>query len=179
MLKQSYLRAMAHETISNKSFAVANEAYTMDQAPTRYRRAFLSHSHLDRELALGLKKDLAKRGVSLYIDWLDLTMPDSTNIETARKIQEAIKEADYFLYLVTANALNSKWCPWELGCADGFGKTKTIYIVPTVDDSNVERGKEYLGLYNILEWDTFRGEYMEQNKMQVRSAFRPGRIVYG
>lgn len=118
-----------------------------------HRRAFLSHSHLDQELALGLRRKLSEAGVSLYIDWLDLTMPARTNVETARKIQEAISTCDYFLYLVTANSSKSIWCPWELGYADGIKRElrDRIYVVPTIGDDNIERGKEYLGLYRVMD----------------------------
>lgn len=121
-------------------------------AMSSHRRAFLSHSHLDQELALGLKRMFAKVGVGLYIDWLDLTMPAATNVETARKIQEAIRQSDYFLYLVTSNSSKSIWCPWELGYADGMGTLQgKIYVVPTIGDDEVEYGKEYLGLYRIMD----------------------------
>ena len=118
-----------------------------------HRRAFLSHSHLDQELALGLKRKFASAGITLYIDWLDLTMPAQTNVETARKIQEAISTCVYFLYLVTANSSKSIWCPWELGYADGIkrGLRDRIYVVPTIGDDNIERGKEYLGLYRVMD----------------------------
>jgi hypothetical protein len=40
---------------------------------------FLSHSHLDRELALGVINLLATRGISVYVDWSDTGMPKITD----------------------------------------------------------------------------------------------------
>lgn len=94
-IRQSELRAEARM----QKFA-GTEALTESSrrfsAMRSHKRAFLSHSHLDQELALGLKMMFDKVGVGLYIDWLDLTMPAATNVETARKIQEAIRQSDYF-----------------------------------------------------------------------------------
>ena len=131
---------------------VLTESQRQFSAMRSHKRAFLSHSHLDQELALGLKRMFSRVGVGLYIDWLDLTMPATTKVETARKIQEAIRQSDYFLYLVTYNSSKSIWCPWELGYADGMGTLQgNIYVVPTIGDDNVEYGKEYLGLYRVMD----------------------------
>ena len=112
-IRQSELRTEARMQKFAGTEALT-ESSRQFSATRSHRRAFLSHSHLDQELALGLKRMFDKLGVRLYIDWLDLTMPAATNVETARKIQEAIRQSDYFLYLVTSNS--SKWAmpmAWE------------------------------------------------------------------
>ncbi|RZI86777.1 MAG: hypothetical protein EOP38_00320 [Rubrivivax sp.] len=53
--------------------------------------AFLSHSHLDRNLAEGLQILLKEQGWDLYIDWQDTTMPDTPDRQTAQNIQSRIK----------------------------------------------------------------------------------------
>ena len=151
-IRQSDLRAEAQMQKSAGTEALLTESVRQFSAKRSHRRAFLSHSHLDQELALGLRSLFAKVGVGLYIDWLDLTMPAATNVETARKIQEAIRQSDYFLYLVTSNSSKSIWCPWELGYADGMGTLQgKIYVVPTMGEDEVEYGKEYLGLYRVMD----------------------------
>ena len=124
-------------------------------------RAFLSHSHLDRDLALGLAEELHTYGVKLYIDWLDFAMLAKTEVATAKRIQEKIKASDYFLFLATENSLSSQWCPWELGYADGLIKHGNIYIVPTEDARNINYGKEYMGLYNVLEQFVSEGKRLK------------------
>lgn len=155
-IRESDLREMARMQ-KFAAYEVLAESHKL-KARISHKRAFLSHSHLDQELAMGLKRKLASTGITLYIDWLDLTMPARTNVETARKIQEAISSCDYFLYLVTANSSKSIWCPWELGYADGIKRMSRnqIYVVPTIGDDNLERGKEYLGLYRVM--DMYRKE---------------------
>lgn len=81
--------------------------------------AFLSHSHKDAQLALGLQALLNDQGWDVYIDWQDQTMPDKPDTETALNIKSAIVRADWFLFLATQHSTTSRWCPWEIGFADG------------------------------------------------------------
>ena len=114
-----------------------------------HRTAFLCHSHLDERLVMGLIVEFSRRGVKLYVDWLDASMPEIPNKETAENLQKRIKQADMFLFLATKNSMNSRWCPWEIGYADGIGKVP--HILPTVDQYSVTYGSEYLELYPRIE----------------------------
>lgn len=115
------------------------------------RTAFLCHSHVDRELAVGLQTKLREQGFDLYIDWQDLTMPATPNAETAAKIRSRIATCDWFLFLATASSTASRWCPWELGYADGKKSDDKIAIVPTRDQQSVTHGNEYLQLYRYID----------------------------
>jgi hypothetical protein len=112
--------------------------------------AFLCHSHRDANLAEGLQALLAEQGVELYIDWKDASMPPDPNRETASRIQHRIKVCDWFLFLATANSMTSRWCPWELGYADGQKQPDRIAIVPT-SDSTSTHGNEYMQLYRRVD----------------------------
>lgn len=85
----------------------------------RKQTAFLSHSHQDSRLAKSLQAFLQAQGWAIYIDWEDTSMPDSPTRETAEKIQAKIRDLDWFLFLGTQNSMRSRWCPWEIGYADG------------------------------------------------------------
>lgn len=113
--------------------------------------AFLSHSHKDSILALGLQELLNSQGWDVYIDWQDQTMPDMPDVETAFNIKAAIVRADWFLFLATQNSVTSRWCPWEIGFADGKKPHDRIAIVPTVDTLGHFYGNEYLKLYNKID----------------------------
>jgi hypothetical protein len=121
-----------------------------------WRTAFLCHSHKDRDVALGLKALLESQGASLYIDWLDEEMPETPNQETAKRIRAKIVDSDLFLFLATPNSMASRWCPWEIGYADGKKPIDAIVIVPTKDDTGHYYGNEYLQLYRRLEASTLR-----------------------
>jgi len=143
------LEVYAREYGLIKRAASLNEAKAAQQ-----ETAFLCHSHKDRERAKGLQVYLEKMGWNVYIDWEDSTMPDTPNSETADKIQRKIRDADWFLFLVTPNSTASRWCPWEIGFADGVKPRSTIVIVPTTDRSGSWYGNEYLQLYRSVDLTT-------------------------
>lgn len=113
--------------------------------------AFLSHSHKDATLVLGLQELLNNQGWDVYIDWQDQTMPDRPDAETAFNIKAAIVLADWFLFLATGNSMASRWCPWEIGFADGKKAHERIAIIPTQDSHGHFYGNEYLSLYNKID----------------------------
>lgn len=115
--------------------------------------AFLSHSHHDRLLAMGLAQLLEDAGWRVYIDWQDDSMPETPNQETAARIKGKIVESDYFLFLATANSMASRWCPWEIGYADGMKISDRILMVPTIDGWTTY-GNEYLDLYRTVDFST-------------------------
>lgn len=114
------------------------------------RTAFLCHSHQDALLAKGLARLLQNAGWRVYIDWTDATMPEKPNRETTRRIQQKIVDLDYFLFLATANSVASRWCPWEIGYADGKKQPDRILMVPTTDGVTTH-GNEYLQLYRRVD----------------------------
>lgn len=115
---------------------------------------------------------LEDAGANIYVDWADNTMPETPNRVTAEKIQNKILELDYFLFLATPNSLASRWCPWEIGYADGRKPTNQIIIIPTTDDSGRNHGNEYLDLYHRLDLDTL-GQLLVYRPGQLTGGFSP------
>jgi hypothetical protein len=113
--------------------------------------AFLCHSHKDQDLAKGLVTLLAEAGWRVYVDWADAEMPETPNRETAKKIQEKIVGLYYFLFLATANSMASRWCPWEIGYADGKKPLEQIFVIPTINGGRTH-GNEYLQLYRRIDF---------------------------
>lgn len=164
----SDLRSAASSRLHNFS-ALAN---SINEAKSRHlRTAFLCHSHKDRDLALGLKTIIEGQGGTLYIDWLDEEMPETPNRTTAQRIKGKIVESDLFMFLATPNSMVSRWCPWEIGYADGKKPIDSIVVVPTKDDAGRYYGNEYLQLYRRLEPSTYRASYWQPPAPTV---IRPG-----
>lgn len=113
--------------------------------------AFLSHSHKDRELVYRIQAFLRDNGWNVYVDWQDITMPEKTSHVTAKKIKDKVRKLDWFLYLATQNSATSRWCPWEIGYADGVKPISRIIVIPTTDSSGTTHGSEYLDLYNRID----------------------------
>ncbi len=140
-LQQFAIQIPLKESVNNLSVAKSMGRKT----------AFLSHSHKDKELALGLKNKLKQQNVEVYIDWEDEGMPDRPNQITAQQIKNKIFECHIFMFLVTQNSVVSRWCPWEIGFADGKKSYNQILVVPTIDDRGTYYGNEYLQIYYRLE----------------------------
>ena len=111
-------------------------------------KVFLSHSHKDKDLVKGLIELFDELGADLYIDWNDPSMPPVPDSETAENIVKRISERKKLLFLATPNSVDSRWCPWEIGVAQGF--SKEILIISTVDDDGDTIGSEYLDLYERI-----------------------------
>ena len=113
---------------------------------------FLSHSHLDKTIVSKIGLLFEKINAELYVDWLDKTLPESTNKSTAVTIKTKIKECHNFLFLATYHGLRSKWCNWELGIADTNQPNGNLAILPIGSKSGNWSGNEYLQLYPEMEF---------------------------
>lgn len=114
------------------------------------RTAFLCHSHRDAELVKGFVTTLSESGWRVYVDWKDATMPDRPDRQTASKLKQRIEGTTFFLFLATANSMSSRWCPWEIGYADGKKHINSILVCATTDGL-VTHGSEYLDLYRRID----------------------------
>lgn len=146
MIDQSSILAYSSRAEVRKSERIVEEARQAGK-----QTAFLSHSHKDSTLAKGLQGFLQSKGWLVYIDWEDMSMPSKPNRETAQKIKNKIKRFDWFFYLATANSASSRWCPWEIGYADGVKDIDKIVIIPTRDSAGRNHGNEYLDLYRNVD----------------------------
>lgn len=141
-ISQYDLRSAAARNISAK--ILRSKSYLQ-------KTGFLCHSHRDRELALGLQQWLKEQGMDLYIDWQDASMPERPDVTTAARIRSVIRGVDVFLLLATNDSMASRWCPWELGFADGVKQNEQIAIIATRDASGNYYGNEYLQLYRRID----------------------------
>ncbi len=136
--------------------AAANQATpvvarTLTEAKSKnLQTAFLCHSHRDADLVKGMANLLRETGWRVYIDWLDESMPEKPNRETAQKIKNKIVSLEFFIFLATANSMASRWCPWELGYADGKKDIDRILVIPTTDGTKTH-GNEYIELYRHID----------------------------
>ena len=136
---------------------------------------FLSHSHQDADMIVAAINFLLTLGASVYVDWLDSSMPKTTSGETATKIKAKIVECDRFVVLLSENSRDSKWVPWELGFADGVKEIQHIAIFPirrnqyTYDSAF--QGLEYMTLYPVIQEGT-----LKLTNETVPSVFPPPRL---
>lgn len=120
---------------------------------------FLSHSHSERDYVEKAVIFLRHIGIQVYVDWLDSSMPPLTNADTAKKLKEKIKECKKFILLASNNAINSKWCNWELGFGDAQKYIDHIALFPLAENSGTWEGSEYLKIYPRIEEGNYIAEY--------------------
>ncbi len=113
---------------------------------------FLSHCHTDKNIVEQAVAFLRTLNATIYVDWMDETMPETTSGKTATKIKERIKYNDKFILLATNQAIASKWCNWEIGIADATKLEKDkMCLLPLADNQGNWDGSEYLQIYPFAE----------------------------
>lgn len=114
---------------------------------------FLCHSFPDAELALGAKRLLEQRSLSVYVDWINDPQADRSKVTpaTAELLRTRMQACSSLVYAMSPTAPNSKWMPWELGYFDGL-RGSSIAIMPLLQaKTDTYLGQEYLGLYPTIE----------------------------
>lgn len=76
-------------------YATVNSSVRMFSESTSRTSVFLSHKHSDRDLLLRIKRLLESSGISVYIDWLDESMPKETRGETGSILKQTKSERRY------------------------------------------------------------------------------------
>lgn len=115
---------------------------------------FLSHSYLDAKVIEGLKNLLERKGLSVYVDWMENPELDRSHVtpETAEVLREAMKRSKSLLYAVSRNSTQSRWTPWELGYSDALhGRVAVLPISKGSGQETGYQGIEYLGLYPYID----------------------------
>lgn len=157
LIKESTLKSFSKK-YSQASLSVENKSYGLNfmLKPTSI---FLSHKHDDKEYLSNTIDFLEHFGVSIYVDWLDEEMPNTTSGETAKKIKDKIKQNDKFILLATEEAINSKWCNWELGLGDAEKYEENIALFPVEKDNRIYTGSEYLNIYPYIIYQDGSNKY--------------------
>ena len=112
---------------------------------------FISHKHDEKNEVKEAITLFHSLGVTVYVDWLDETMPAITTGRTAELIKQKIKTNKKFILLATDAAINSKWCNWELGYGDAHKFSDDIAIFPLEENNRAWSGSEYLQIYPYIE----------------------------
>lgn len=161
ILTQQYLQSEAEKRGINEysQKRVLNESYMQFSKSKENYDLFISHSYLDKKLVLTLVDLFSKAGYFVYVDWIDDVQLDRSNVTeaTAKFIKSRIKQCKGLSYISTVNATSSKWCPWELGIADGMLNEKAC-ILPVMKQGVSYNGQEYLGLYSYIEYEKRAGD---------------------
>ncbi|MBF0283775.1 MAG: tetratricopeptide repeat protein [Magnetococcales bacterium] len=104
-------------------------------------KVFLSHASEDKPLAEGLRRGLSEHGVEAWIDHRYLTGGD----DLPEEIKQQIDDADYFMVILSLDAMNSEWVAKETDWA--LARKDQLKIVPVTLGETVKPSlvKRFLG----------------------------------
>jgi hypothetical protein len=131
-----------------KAFSV-NESLNLGEKFEK--QIFLSYRRKDRQYVRPIVEILKKLGAKIYIDYLDESLPEKPNKETAAILRSCIQKSDKFILMATPNSSESKWIPWELGLGDGFLNYSNVAIMPITQYSNSWEEQEYYSIYGYIK----------------------------
>src|SRR5215211_5667549 len=88
---------------------------------------FVSYQHDDKTVARALAQGLEAEGLRVWIDENDLEVGGSL----IEQLATAVEGVDFFLALVSATSVNSRWCQKEVSMAltDGIGR-EGVKVIP-------------------------------------------------
>ena len=116
-------------------------------------KVFISHSYADSKFVEKLRTELIKNGIEVWIDKNILKVGDNI----AQKIDNALNEADYIIFVLSKESVNSKWVQLELSTTlNNEISREQLYIIPIIiDDCDIP-----FELKNRFYAD-FRGQFEE------------------
>lgn len=134
----------------------AQEAIIEHYQDSQETTVFISHKHDDLNDLKGVLGFLENTyNVKVYIDSQDLSMPKIASATTAYNIKQRIKQCDKFILLATNNAIESKWCNWELGFGDAQKYPEHIALFPMKPEGTLDsqyKGSEYMSIYPYITY---------------------------
>ena len=157
ILNEIFLRqrnVLAHSRFDSRETQILNENHQIFEKTKKYD-LFVSHSYLDKSLILSLVELFNEAGHSVYVDWINDPNIDRSKVnrQTAELLRTRMDECKGLAYIATSNIVSSRWCPWELGYADGKKNGKCA-ILPILKGNNSSyKGQEYLELYPYIDYE--------------------------
>ena len=129
-----------------------NDDFTKIRKENKKITVFLSHNNndiADIKETVGVIEMLENYGAKIYIDCTDDISPNNIG-NAAYRIKQKIQNCHKFILLATENAIESKWCNWELGIGDACKCIDNIAILPLIEEwksDNQYVGNDYLLVY--------------------------------
>lgn len=86
---------------------------------------FISHQQKDKDAARLIADYLINCGIDVYFDEYDLNINRSNPNSVVNAIKAGINKSTHLMCLLSENALQSKWVPWEVG----YGYNHNVFCV--------------------------------------------------
>lgn len=141
---------------------------------------FISHQRNDKTVAKAIADYILKAGVDVYFDEYDTSIDINNPKSVVKAIQNGIRRSTHMLCLLSNNAMQSKWMPWEIG----YGYDRTDLVGLTVKEISESTLPEYLQIIPILRGTKSLNEFLSrvcgistsqmiyENRMEAYSALQ-------
>lgn len=128
---------------------------------------FVSHNSKNEKQVVNFYKELNKKGLVAYIDWVNDKFDLKRkwcNATTAEIIKERIRQSNFVVLYITPEILDSQWCAWELGYADALKKKICLYL----DGIEMKRIPQFYWTYPIMDFSQQVFIVKDQNKIDIK-----------
>lgn len=119
---------------------------------------FISHQRKDKAVAKAIADYIEKAGVDVYFDEYDRSIDIYNPFSVVAAIKKGIQKSTHMLCILSNNAMESKWMPWEIG----YGYDKTQLYVLTVKELSESILPEYLQIVPILRGTKSLNKFLEK-----------------
>lgn len=119
---------------------------------------FISHQRKDKTVAKAIADYILKAGVDVYFDEYDTSIDINNPKSVVTSIQNGIRRSTHMLCLLSNNAMQSKWMPWEIG----YGYDRTDLVGLTVKEISESILPEYLQVIPILRGTKSLNEFLSR-----------------
>lgn len=176
LLIENSIRDRAHISASAKGTTINHALIAQAQAERSAYDIFLSQTMRDEELVFGIYSILTEDlGLHVFCDWIESPSSDRSDVtpEDAAYIRAKMVASDALILIDSDKAVQSSWMCWEIGWFDGAkGKISILPIVSSARD--VYRGRQFLGLYPIIEDDDRHTLRVSIPLSRIAKRFPPG-----
>lgn len=126
---------------------MVNRYYLNEQLfPRTGNCVFISHQRNDKSVAKEIANYIYKSGVDIYFDEYDRSINRDDPQSVVNAIKTGIRNSTHMLCILSQNALQSKWMPWEIGY--GFDRLQVAGI--TVKEISKSVLPEYLQIVPVI-----------------------------
>ena len=116
---------------------------------------FISHQKNDAGAARKIADYLMKAGIDVYFDEYDTSIDRSVPSSVVAAIKKGLDASSHLLVLLSSNALESTWVPWEVGY--GYHKNVAGLTLKEVAYSSLP---EYLQVIPIVKGTKSLNEFV-------------------
>jgi hypothetical protein len=140
------LAALLGNNLENVSDFLRKRDTYLENATKKSKSIFISYSKKDTEIAVRLFEDLEKEGHDV---WIDRSL--SGGEKWRETIENALREANQMIVLVSQNALESEWLRHELSLAYGWEKRIIPVMIGELGGSNIPITLERLQFVDFVD----------------------------